>query len=311
MLRRVSAAAGVLGAYRYSYCDSKQQTSDAYVLPGLKNKVAVVSAGAQGIGRGICLCLAEQGAHVVLADLPSQRALAEETVRMIEELGSTAVFVAADGTDREQIEAVFAHAHKTHGSIDVSVSVLGGGPRGPFLEQDPGSHEKTVALTQHSHWHWQQVAAQYMCQPSEPFAAPTGGKIVLIGSIMGEMSVEGCLSYQTSKAAVATMGKCLANELAPFGVRVNVLQPGYIDTPGERVFSTEAALQEWPRTYKVPAERIGTPRDIGMAVAFLCSDASAYITGAVLSVDGGYLAAMALPKRTELRTDRLRDGASK
>lgn len=80
-------------------------------------------------------------------------------------------------------------------------------------------------------------------------------------------------------------------------VRVNVVQPGYIDTPGERKFNTEDGMQQWGEQYDVPARRLGTPNDIGMAVVFLCSDAAAYITGAVLDVDGGYLCALALPPR--------------
>jgi glucose 1-dehydrogenase len=289
-------------SFRSNHCDAVQNEG-TYILPGLKNKVAVVSAGAQGIGRGICLCLAEQGTNIVLADLPSQRALGEETVRLIEELGGKGIFVAADGTDREQVEAVFARAKEEFNQIDISVSVLGGGPRGPFLEEEFQSHELTVALTQHSHWHWQQVAGRYMCKAEGEGEACRGGSMVLVGSIMANMSVEDCLSYQTSKAAVATMGKCLANELGAYGVRANVLQPGYIDTPGERRFSPDEAIQRWPQNFKVPANRMGTPLDIGRAVAFLCSDASAYITGAVLNVDGGYLAAMELPKRDAGRSN--------
>ena len=155
-----------------------------------------------------------------------------------------------------------------------------------------------------------------------------GGIMVLIGSIMvsgvsaqihailahmirsvrlhpshkSEMSYKGALPYQSSKAAVATMGKCMANELAAFGVRVNVVQPGYIDTPGERRFSTEEEIQRWAEKVDIPARRIGTPRDIGTAVAFLCSDAASYITGAVLSVDGGFLTAMGLLPRSTPRS---------
>ena len=115
------------------------------------------------------------------------------------------------------------------------------------------------------------------------------------------MSYKGALPYQSSKAAVAAMGKCMANELAASGIRVNVVQPGYIDTPGERRFATEQKIQRWASNMDIPAQRIGTPRDIGTAVAFLCSDAASYITGAVLSVDGGFLTAMGLLPRSAPR----------
>jgi glucose 1-dehydrogenase len=234
MLRRASVlvpvlGAGVLGNKGWSHCEDKK-----LVLPGLQGKVAIVSAAAQGIGRGICLSLAEQGAIVICVDLPNQKDNAAETVRLVRECGSDGIYVAADATSREQVEAAFGSAIEVYGHIDVSVSVVGGGKRGPLLDEKTEDYEQTVALTQHSHFHWQQIAARHMCGP-EPFEASleSGGKsMVLVGSIMSQMNVEGCLPYQACKAAVRSMGLSLAHEMGQHGIRVNVLQPGYIDTPG-------------------------------------------------------------------------------
>jgi NAD(P)-dependent dehydrogenase (short-subunit alcohol dehydrogenase family) len=147
------------------------------------------------------------------------------------EAGCEGQFVAADCLDRKQIEAAFASIIEEHGHIDISVSVVGGGKRGPFLDESVEEYEKTINMTQNSHWHWQQVAARHMCKGEESTGGQ-GGCLILIGSIMSQMSIANCLPYQASKVAVRSMGRTLAHELGPYGVRVNVVEPGYIDTPG-------------------------------------------------------------------------------
>ena len=242
MLRRASVlvpvlGAGVLGNRGWSHCEDKK-----LVLPGLQGKVAIVSAAAQGIGRGICLSLADQGAIVICVDLPNQKDNAAETVRLVKERGSDGIYVAADATSREQVEAAFDSAIAAYGHVDVSVSVVGGGQRGPLLDEKTEDYDRTVALTQHSHFHWQQIAARHMCgtEPAEA-SLESGKSMVLVGSIMAEMNVQGCLPYQACKAAVRSMGLSLAHEMGQHGIRVNVLQPGYIDTPGSEL----GELKDW------------------------------------------------------------------
>ena len=262
------------------------------VLPGMQGRVAIVNAAAQGIGQGICECLAQQGVHVVLVDLASKEAEADQRVRWMQARGVRAVFLSCDVTQRKQIEAVFEAAidWALPAKLSISVSVVGGGERKPFLEQTEESYHRTIGLTQHAHWHWQQVAAQQMSKTE-------GGSLVLIGSIMSQMNREDCMAYQAGKAAVASMGRTMAHELARYNIRVNVVQPGYIDTPGERTFATEEQIANWPILFDIPAKRLGTSADIGNAVTFLCSSAASYITGSVIDVDGGYLSAMGLPPR--------------
>src|SRR5204862_4366432 len=112
-----------------------------------------------------------------------------------------------------------------------------------------------------------------------------GGKIVIIGSILGEIPFPSSAAYNMAKAAINHLGRTLAAELTTHRINVNVINPGYIDTPGERKFATEAQIEQ--ATRNIPWGRLGTPRDIGRAVAYLASDDADYITGSALVVDGG------------------------
>jgi glucose 1-dehydrogenase len=115
------------------------------------------------------------------------------------------------------------------------------------------------------------------------------GKIVIISSVLAEVPFEGSSAYNMAKAAINHLGQTLAVEMAPYRVNVNVIMPGWIDTPGERMFYTEQQIQESGKL--LPWGRIGLPEDIGKAVAFLASDDADYVTGSILRVDGAYVVA--------------------
>jgi len=246
-------------------------------LPGLARKVAVVSGAAQGIGQAIAVSLAQQGATVVCCDLASNPATA--TVEIIQSSGGKAVSMACDVTDRAAIDAVMEDAVASFHRLDICVSVVGGGERKPFLDQTHESYTQCIELSQHSHWHFQQSAARQMVALKQEMASlrqegleqgSGGGTLVLIGSIMQTMSIENVSAYQIAKSALPTLTKCIANELAPHGIRANLVQPGYIDTPGELRWATREAMLE--TAGKIPLQRMGQGSDIGDAVAFLCSD---------------------------------------
>jgi glucose 1-dehydrogenase len=119
-----------------------------------------------------------------------------------------------------------------------------------------------------------------------------GGKIILIGSIMGEMTQKDCSAYCVAKSALPALTKCMANELAEHQINVNLIQPGYTDTPGERRFSTEEEIAaNGPR---LPLGRLGKGSDIAGTAAFLASDMAGYISGTTITVDGAYLTRMTL-----------------
>jgi glucose 1-dehydrogenase len=118
------------------------------------------------------------------------------------------------------------------------------------------------------------------------------GKIIIIGSILADIPMQTSAAYNMAKAAINHLGRTLAAELTRQRINVNVINPGYIDTPGERAFASEEEIRR--TATQLPWGRLGTPRDIGRAAAFLASDDADYITGSVLQVDGGYKLAMRL-----------------
>jgi glucose 1-dehydrogenase len=252
----------------------------------LKGKVAVVTGASRGIGRGIALCLAEEGADVALFDLPVDRELpipvvdVRETAQAVEALGRRALVVYGDVTDRAQVAGLFAQTVATLGRIDLVVANAAMSIREPVLKADWDAARRTLEVTQFGVFHTCQFGAQALVQQSG------GGRIVIIGSVLAEMPSLHSAAYNMAKAGVVHFGRTLAAELAPHHITVNMVNPGYTDTPGERSFASEATIQA--AGPKVPLGRLGTPRDIGRAVVYLASEDGEYITGSVLTVDGGY-----------------------
>jgi glucose 1-dehydrogenase len=257
-------------------------------------KVAVITGAARGIGRGIALVLAEEGADIVLYDLPPQANLpvpvvdAERAAREIEALGRSALVVYGDVSDRRQVADLFAQALEQFGRVDIAVANAAISIREPVLEAEWEHVQRTIDVTQFGVFHTCQAAARVMAGQGE------GGKIVITGSILAEIPLLNGSAYNMAKAAVVHFARTLAGELAPHRINVNVVNPGYIDTPGERSFASEDELRAAGQ--RIPWGRLGTPQDIGRAVAFLASDDADYITGSVLAVDGGYRLALRLPE---------------
>jgi len=253
-----------------------------------EGKVALVTGAARGIGRGVALCLAEEGADIIVNDLPPAEGLgARGTVAEIEALGRRALAYDADISDREQVAGLFAAGLAQFGRIDVVVANAAFSIRQPVIEAQWEHVLRTLEVTQFGVYHTCQAAAQQMVRQGG------GGKIVIIGSILGEIPFPSSAAYNMAKAAINHLARTLAAELTAHRINVNVVNPGYIDTPGERKFATEEQIAQAARS--LPWGRLGTPRDIGRAVAFLASDDADYITGTALVVDGGYKLAMRLP----------------
>jgi glucose 1-dehydrogenase len=250
-------------------------------------KVALITGAARGIGRGVALCLAEEGADIVVNDLPPAEGLgARATAAEVEALGRKALAYDADISDRHQVGALFAAGAAHFGHIDVVVANAAFSIRELVIEARWEHALRTIEVTQFGVFHTCQAAAQQMVRQG-------GGKIVIIGSILAEIPFTSSAAYNMAKAAVNHLGRTLAAELAPHRINVNVVNPGYIDTPGERNFATEEQIQRAARN--IPWGRMGTPRDIGRAVAYLASDDADYVTGTALVVDGGYRMGMRLP----------------
>jgi glucose 1-dehydrogenase len=178
------------------------------------------------------------------------------------------------------------------GHIDIAVANAGFSVREPVIEADWAHVQQTLGVTQFGVFHTCQHAAQQMVKQSEE--GRPGGKIVIIGSIHQELPVPNSAAYNMAKIAVNHLGRTLAAELTAYRINVNVINPGWIDTPGERRFSTEEEIAAGGQ--RLPWGRLGTPRDIGRAAVFLVSDDADYITGASLRVDGGYMLGLQLPE---------------
>jgi len=253
----------------------------------LAGKTALVTGAARGIGRGCALELARAGADIAFNDRqPSP--LTESLQAEIESLGHKAVLVAGDAFERSSCESIVERAIQAFGHIDILLSNPAYSRRGEFLEYDAATFEQTLRGTLTAGFHMSQLIAQRMV------AAANGGKIVFISSVQSRIPYVRSVAYNAAKAGLNHMAKTIAAELLPHRINVNIIEPGWIDTPGEHeTFGTDQIAAAGP---KLPWGRLGTPTEIGKAAVFLASADADYITGSSLLVDGGFALKGALPQ---------------
>ena len=246
----------------------------------LSGKVAAITGGGAGIGKGIALRLAEAGADVVIVDIDEN--VAHETAAKIEALGRRTLVVQTDVSQKDQLEALVQQA-KQLGGIDILVNNAGVENITPLLDIPEAEWDRILTINLKGVFLCSQVVATAM------IADQKGGKIINIGSIAGMMPPRREPHYAASKAGVHVLTKQLALELAPHNITVNAVAPGII----RNGLSTHQSLKDPERAKQIeqaiPLARAGTPRDIANAVLFLASEEAAYITGVVLPVDGGVL----------------------
>ncbi|MDH7571753.1 MAG: SDR family oxidoreductase, partial [Armatimonadota bacterium] len=198
----------------------------------LAGSVALVTGASRGIGRGCAEELARAGADVVV-NYRRHAEEAEETAAAIRAMGRRALVCAADVADREAVFAMVQQAVEHFGRLDIAVANAAFSIRRPFLELEP---EEVAAVWGVSLWgvfHTCQAAARQMVRQGE------GGSIVVMSSVRATIPFVNSLPYQTAKAGINQMAYTMANELAPYRIRVNVVEPGWIDTPGEHAFATD------------------------------------------------------------------------
>jgi glucose 1-dehydrogenase len=253
----------------------------------LAGKVALVTGASRGIGRGVALCMAEEGADI-LVNYRTHPEEAQEVVAEIEALGRRALVWQADVANRAQVAAMIAGCAEHFDQLDIAVANAAFSARRPVVELTWDEVERTLAVSQHGVFHTCQLAAQRM------LAQGGGGKIIIISSIHAELPVPRSAAYNMAKAAINHLSATMAGELARDHINVNTINPGWIDTPGERAFASEAELRRGAR--RIPWGRLGTTREIGRCAVFLASDDADYITGSVLRVDGGYMVGLGLPE---------------
>lgn len=244
----------------------------------LAGRVAVLTGAARGIGRACAIKLAAAGADLVLNDCAHAAEL-EELAADLQRQGRRALPVLGDVAATAEMEALFATAEETWGRIDILINNAAWSARKPFLELSPEEAQRTLAVTLWGSFYCSQLAAKRM-------ALQGGGTIVMISSVHAARPYPHAAAYNAAKAGVNHLVASLALELAPMNIQVNAVEPGWIDTPGERVYNTEEQIEK--RSHSLPMQRLGTPEEIADAVAFLCSDEARYCTGTILRVDGGF-----------------------
>ena len=242
----------------------------------LDGRVAVVTGSTRGLGRAVAL--AEAGADIVIVGRDPEAAASVGAE--VEALGARAVVALGDVTVRADVEAILQVAVEAFGGVDILINNAGTCIHKPALEVTDEEWREVMSVNVDGVWLCSQVIGGHL-------VAKGAGAIVNIGSMSAEIvnRPQWQPAHNASKAAVHHLTKSLAAEWAPFGVRVNALAPGYmrtdmspVDDPGNRRFWIEDA----------PQQRVGEPHELGPAIVFLASDASSFMTGSALTVDGGY-----------------------
>jgi NAD(P)-dependent dehydrogenase (short-subunit alcohol dehydrogenase family) len=253
-------------------------TVDRFSLAG---KVAVVTGASRGIGRAIALGFAEVGADVAVA-ARSEDDL-ETLAKEIDSLGRRALVVPTDVTVRDEIEALIDRTVSELGGIDVLVNNAGGSNfTSPLVGLRPAGWDKLLKLNLDSVFHGTQIGAQRMLEHG-------GGSIIQISSVAGIEGAPGLSPYSAAKGGVRLFTQAVAKELAGSGVRVNVIAPGWIDTPLNDWMTKDRSILQTVEAM-IPMGRIGRADEIVGAAIYLASDAASYVTGATLVIDGGQTA---------------------
>ena len=247
-----------------------------------KDKVAVVTGASRSIGRGIALAFANEGCTVVV-NYSKSKDEADEVVETIKEMGGEAFSYKCDVSKRAEVEAMFRATIKEYGKVDILVNNAGIAIGGSILETTDEVWDKQLAVNLKGVFLCTQVAARYMVERGY-------GKIVNISSNSGfGVAMDGETSYAVSKAGVIQLTKSSSYDLGPYGINVNCVAPGAVDTVMLRGGRTD---EEYEKKLQGRRERaslgiVGKPEDIASAVLFFASDKSHYITGKTLLVDGG------------------------
>ena len=241
----------------------------------LEGKNAVVTGSGQGIGRAIALKLAEQGANVVTSDVVE--ATATQVAAEVQALGRKSLAVVCDVRQADQCEALIAKTIEALGSIDILVNNAGVTRDNLIMRMKEEDWDFVIAIN---------LKGVFNCSKAvvRPMMKQRSGRIINISSVVGLMGNAGQVNYSASKAGVIGITKTLAKELGSRGIGVNAVAPGFIQTAMTDKLSDEAKEQ---LKQMIPFQELGTADDVANAVLFLASPAARYITGQVLSVDGG------------------------
>ena len=245
----------------------------------LHGKVAIVTGAARGLGQGIAIGLAEAGADVVLVDILDM----SDSRKQIENLGKRCETVTADLSMKESVDQIINKALKSMGSIDILVNNAGIIRRAPLVEFSEKDWDDVMNINIRTLFFLSQAAARVMIKQGK------GGKIISTASMLSFQGGILVPSYTASKSAVMGLTRLLANELAPHNINVNAIAPGYMATDNTAPLRADPVRNK-AILDRIPAGRWGEPEDLKGIVVFLASEASSYMNGYTVAVDGGWLA---------------------
>src|SRR5262245_8476193 len=249
-------------------------------MPGvdLKGQVAVVTGASLGIGRATAIAMGRAGAKVVV-NYRSHREQAEEVVDAVRQAGSQAIAVQADVADQAAVEQLIAQTVRQFGRLDIAVSNAAFSDRELFYKAEMAGFRRTVDVTMWGAFYLMRAATQQFVQQGG------GGVICIVSSPHAFIPAPRAMAYNMSKAAIEHMARTAAIEVAEHRIRINLVQPGWTDTPGELKFASRETLDT--AGAKIPLGRLGTPEEMAEGILFLCDPRNEYITGAALLIDGG------------------------
>ena len=255
---------------------------------GLRNRVALVCGSTRGIGRAVARALALEGARVVVNG--RTREGTDEAARTLAaETGRPVVAMAADVTQPDAAEQLVARVHHELGRLDILFCNAGGPPAAPFKDHSRQAWQDAIELNL--------LSTISLCRAAVPLMRKSQwGRILCSTSIAAKQPLPGLILSSTARAGVHGFAKVLSDEVAPDGITVNVICPGYIMTDRIEDLTRSRAARERRTSQEVmkqivqdiPLGRMGRPEEVGAAAAFLASEPGSYITGAVLQVDGGF-----------------------
>jgi glucose 1-dehydrogenase len=247
-------------------------------MNSLEGKTALVTGASAGIGRAIALALADAGADVALNYLTYPEE-AEEIAGHLRGLGRRVLLWPVDVADQAGVEAMVQRTVAEWGHLDIFVSNAAYSDEDWFVQADMAGFRRTIDVTMWGAFYGLRAAAGQMVRQGQ------GGNIVVISSVHAVEAVPTSMAYNMAKAALDQMARTAALELAPQRIRVNLVYPGWTDTPGERKYFSEETLKQAGAA--LPWGRLARSEEIARGVLFLVDPASEYITGSTLSIDGG------------------------
>jgi 2-deoxy-D-gluconate 3-dehydrogenase len=245
----------------------------------LESKVAIVTGSARGLGQGMAVGLAEAGADVVLVDILDM----SDSRKQIEKLGRHCETINTDLSKKEGVDPIIKKTVESMGSIDILVNCAGIIRRAPLLEFSEKDWDDVMNVNIRTLFFLSQAAARVMVKQGR------GGKIINVASMLSFQGGILVPSYTSSKSAVMGLTRLMANELAPHNINVNAIAPGYMATDNTAPLRADPVRSK-AILDRIPAGRWGMPEDLKGIVVFLASEASSYLSGYTVAVDGGWLA---------------------